>query len=128
MAVADAVVPERAPAGDDLLEIGGKRFRSRLMLGTGKFDSTQVALAWLFVLTRYVHAFIHIGFNFVPFRFAAFRRNSQATRRPKRSALPYLSACVATARRAHRRGPARGKDRSLTRAFAPCNRPSAPWQ
>jgi hypothetical protein len=42
------------------------------MLATGKFDGTQVALAWAFVLTRYVHALIHIGFNYVPFRFTAF--------------------------------------------------------
>jgi hypothetical protein len=43
-----------------------------LMLITGKFDGVQVALAWVFVLTRCVHAFIHIGFNYVPLRFAAF--------------------------------------------------------
>jgi len=43
-----------------------------LMLSTGKFDAAQVSLAWLFVLTRYAHAFIHIGFNYVPLRFAAF--------------------------------------------------------
>jgi hypothetical protein len=43
-----------------------------LMLVTGKFDSIQVALAWVFVLTRCVHALIHIGFNYVPLRFAAF--------------------------------------------------------
>jgi hypothetical protein len=49
-----------------------------LMLATGKFDSTQVALAWVFVLTRCVHAFIHIGFNYVPLRFAAFFAGSVA--------------------------------------------------
>jgi hypothetical protein len=43
-----------------------------LMLTTGKFDSVQVSLAWVFVITRYVHAFIYIGFNSVPLRFAAF--------------------------------------------------------
>ena len=42
------------------------------MLVTGKFDSIQIALAWVFVLTRFVHALIHIGFNYVPLRFAAF--------------------------------------------------------
>jgi hypothetical protein len=47
-----------------------------LMLVTGKFDSTQVALAWVFVATRCVHAFIHIGFNYVPLRFAAFLAGS----------------------------------------------------
>jgi hypothetical protein len=43
-----------------------------LMLTTGRFDSVQVSLAWVFVMTRYVHAFIYIGFNHVPLRFAAF--------------------------------------------------------
>jgi len=43
-----------------------------LMLATGKFDAAHVSLAWLFVATRYVHAFIYIGFNYVPLRFAAF--------------------------------------------------------
>ena len=43
-----------------------------LMLTTGRFDSVQVSLAWLFVITRYVHAFIYIGFNHVPLRFTAF--------------------------------------------------------
>lgn len=43
-----------------------------LMLTTGKFDAVQVSLAWLFVITRYVHAVIYIGFNHVPIRLAAF--------------------------------------------------------
>jgi hypothetical protein len=43
-----------------------------LMLTTGRFDAVQVSLAWIFVMTRYVHAFIYIGFNHVPLRFAAF--------------------------------------------------------
>ena len=43
-----------------------------LMLTTGKFDSVQVSLAWVFVITRYVHALIYIGFNYVPLRFTAF--------------------------------------------------------
>ena len=43
-----------------------------LMLATGRFDSVQVSLAWVFVVARYVHAFIHIAFNYVPLRFAAF--------------------------------------------------------
>ena len=42
------------------------------MLATGRFDSVQVSLAWIFVITRYVHAFIYIGFNYVPLRFTAF--------------------------------------------------------
>jgi hypothetical protein len=47
-----------------------------LMLVTGKFDGVQVALAWVFVATRGVHAFIHIGFNYVPLRFTAFLAGS----------------------------------------------------
>jgi hypothetical protein len=47
-----------------------------LMLVTGKFDSTQVALAWVFVLARCVQAFIHIGFNYVLLRFTAFLAGS----------------------------------------------------
>ena len=47
-----------------------------LMLVTGKFDGIQVALAWVFVLTRYVHAFVYIGFNYVPLRLAAFLAGS----------------------------------------------------
>ena len=43
-----------------------------LMLTTGRFDSVQVALAWVFVVARCAHAFIHIAFNYVPLRFAAF--------------------------------------------------------
>jgi len=43
-----------------------------LMLTTGRFDAVQVSLAWIFVMTRYAHAFIYIGFNYVPLRFTAF--------------------------------------------------------
>lgn len=43
-----------------------------LMLTTGSFDAVQVSLAWLFVVTRYAHAFIYIAFNHVPLRFMAF--------------------------------------------------------
>lgn len=43
-----------------------------LMLTTGKFNSVQVSLAWVFVAARCAHAFIHIAFNYVPLRFAAF--------------------------------------------------------
>jgi len=43
-----------------------------LMLATGRFDAVQVSLAWPFALIRYAHAIIHIGFNYVPLRFAAF--------------------------------------------------------
>src|SRR6185295_3001757 len=43
-----------------------------LMLTTGRFDAVQVSLAWVFVITRYAHACIYIGFNNVLWRFAAF--------------------------------------------------------
>jgi hypothetical protein len=43
-----------------------------LMLTTGRFDAVRISLAWVFVITRYVHAFIYIGFNHVPLRFVAF--------------------------------------------------------
>jgi hypothetical protein len=43
-----------------------------LMLTTGRFDSVQVSLAWVFVAARCAHAFIHIAFNHVPTRFTAF--------------------------------------------------------
>lgn len=43
-----------------------------LMLTTGGFDAVQVSLAWVFVMTRYAHAFIYVGFNYVPLRFVAF--------------------------------------------------------
>jgi hypothetical protein len=43
-----------------------------LMLVSGKVDRVQVALAWLFVGTRYVHALIYIGFNYIPLRFVSY--------------------------------------------------------
>lgn len=42
------------------------------MLLSGQVDSVQVALAWLFVGTRYVHAFIYIAFNYIPLRFVSY--------------------------------------------------------
>lgn len=33
---------------------------------------TVLVLAWVFVLSRYIHAFIHLGSNYVPARFGAF--------------------------------------------------------
>jgi thiazole synthase len=41
MAVVDPVVPLEVSASEGLLTIGGKAFRSRLMLGTGKFRTTE---------------------------------------------------------------------------------------
>ena len=43
-----------------------------LMLVTQRFDSTQVTLAWTFVAVRAAHAAIHIGWNDVRVRFAAY--------------------------------------------------------
>jgi len=43
-----------------------------LMLITGVADSIQIALAWLFVGTRYVHTFIYIAFNYIPLRFVTY--------------------------------------------------------
>jgi hypothetical protein len=43
-----------------------------LMLMRSQTDSVQVALAWLFVSTRYVHAFIYIAFNYIPLRFVSY--------------------------------------------------------
>lgn len=42
------------------------------LLVTRMADLAQVVLAWLFVATRYLHAFIHLGSNVVMRRGAAF--------------------------------------------------------
>ena len=43
-----------------------------LLLATGLADWVAVALAWLFVASRIVHAVIHLGSNIVIRRFQAF--------------------------------------------------------
>lgn len=43
-----------------------------LLIATGRVDSIQVTLAWIFVISRVVHTFIYIAFNRVSYRFAAF--------------------------------------------------------
>ena len=43
-----------------------------LMLLTQRFDSMQVSLAWLFVVTRTVHASVYIALNYIPLRFATY--------------------------------------------------------
>jgi hypothetical protein len=43
-----------------------------LMLQTGRWDSIQLSLAWLFVASRYLHAGIYIALNDVPLRFSAY--------------------------------------------------------
>jgi hypothetical protein len=39
---------------------------------TGRADAVQVGLAWVFVASRYAHSFIHLSYNNVLHRFAAF--------------------------------------------------------
>jgi hypothetical protein len=43
-----------------------------LMMITGRVDEAQITLAWVYVGTRVVHAIIYIGWNYVPYRFAAW--------------------------------------------------------
>ncbi len=43
-----------------------------LVIITRHADLLFVAMAWLFVVTRLVHAYIHTGTNYVPHRFNAF--------------------------------------------------------
>ena len=43
-----------------------------LMLVTQRFDATQVTLAWTFVAIRAAHAAVHIAWNDVRVRFAAY--------------------------------------------------------
>jgi hypothetical protein len=43
-----------------------------LMLQTQRFDATQAALSWFFVVTRFVHAAVYITLNYVPLRFVCY--------------------------------------------------------
>jgi hypothetical protein len=43
-----------------------------LLLITRQADIIQVALAWIFVLTRVAHAYVHVTSNRVPVRGALF--------------------------------------------------------
>ena len=43
-----------------------------LMLQTATWDGTQVALAWLFVAMRVLHAAVYIGVNIVPLRLVTY--------------------------------------------------------
>ncbi len=43
-----------------------------LMIATDQIDRIQVALAWLYVAARVVHAIIYIAVNRVAYRFAAY--------------------------------------------------------
>jgi hypothetical protein len=39
---------------------------------TGNVTTLQLSLAWVFVLTRVIHSFIHVTYNRVMHRFNAF--------------------------------------------------------
>ncbi len=43
-----------------------------LMMITGRVDEAQITLAWVYVGMRLVHAVVYIGWNYVPYRFAAW--------------------------------------------------------
>lgn len=43
-----------------------------LMLIQDDVDATQLALAWVFVISRYVHSLIHLSYNNVVHRFLAY--------------------------------------------------------
>lgn len=43
-----------------------------LMMVTRELDRAQLALAWLYVALRAVHAIIYVGWNYVPYRFGAW--------------------------------------------------------
>jgi hypothetical protein len=43
-----------------------------LAIATRHADILFVAMAWVFVVTRLIHAYIHTGTNYVPHRFNAF--------------------------------------------------------
>jgi hypothetical protein len=43
-----------------------------LMIASGHVDSVQVALAWLFVALRVLHAFVYIAWNRLAYRFSFF--------------------------------------------------------
>ncbi|HKU37828.1 MAG TPA: MAPEG family protein [Polyangiales bacterium] len=42
------------------------------MLATQRIDAAQLRLAWIYVAARLVHAVIYVGWNYVPYRFAAW--------------------------------------------------------
>lgn len=49
-------------------------FYTMTMIGflSGQTGPSVVLLSFLFVISRYVHAYIHVSSNFVPYRFRAF--------------------------------------------------------
>lgn len=47
-------------------------------MALNRVDSIQVRLAWLFVGCQLIHALIMLGWNFVPYRFAAYSAGCMA--------------------------------------------------
>ena len=43
-----------------------------LMIATNKVDTISATLSWVFVITRYIHSYIHIGSNTVRYRMYAY--------------------------------------------------------
>lgn len=43
-----------------------------VLLALDQVGAVALTLAWLFVLSRYAHAWVHVGSNYVPLRFRLF--------------------------------------------------------
>jgi len=43
-----------------------------MLLQIGHTTNLVVSLAWLFVVTRWVHAYVHVSSNYIPARFISF--------------------------------------------------------
>ena len=43
-----------------------------LLIATNKVDAISATLSWVFVITRYIHSYIHIGTNTVRYRMVAY--------------------------------------------------------
>lgn len=43
-----------------------------IVLGVRKAGTGAVVLAWLFIASRYAHAYVHLGSNYVPLRMRLF--------------------------------------------------------
>ena len=43
-----------------------------LLIATNKVDAISAALSWVFVITRYIHSYIHIGSNTLRYRMYAY--------------------------------------------------------
>ncbi len=43
-----------------------------LLIATGKVDVISATLSWVFVISRYIHSYIHIGSNTVRYRMYSF--------------------------------------------------------